>query len=92
MKSFKLGNMGLVGIGEDFVVGYIGGTVLKSRGFGTAQALSLTRVAQGAIGQVLNRRGKARLVPGVIDYIDAVMLEGGRIPLLDELMQLTKVR
>lgn len=90
--GFKLGNMGLTGIAEDFALGYIGGTVLQSRGFGTAQSLALTRVAQGAVGQVLNRRGKARLVPGIIDYIDAVMLEGGRIPILDELMQLTKVR
>lgn len=90
--GFKLGKLGLTGIAEDFAVGYIGGTVLRSRGFSTAQAIPLTRVVQGAAGYALNRRGKARFVPAVIDYFDAVLLEGGRIPLLDELMQLSKVR
>ena len=88
----KFGNMGLMGIAEDFAVGYIGGTVLKSRGFSTAQALTLSKAAYGAAGYALNRRGKSRLIPAIIDYLDAVMLDGGRIPILDEIMQFSKVR
>jgi len=91
-RGFRIGNKGAMGVAEDLAIGYVGATLIRSRGYSTAQSLALTRVAQGVAGKALNRRGKDRLVNGVVDYIDAVMLEGGRIPILDEILQMAKLR
>jgi len=66
-KFFK--NMSGVGAVEDALVGYVGLSVL-SPAYGAAVALPMTRTLQGIAGHALNRRGKGRLMYGIIDLID----------------------
>lgn len=72
---------------EDLIVGYAGTKVIhESQGFSTGRSLALTRVGQGVLGHVGNRRGKRHLVQGVIDYIDLALVEEVPIPILDNLL------
>jgi len=73
---------------EDLVVGYAGGKVIhESQGIATGQAVALTRIGQGLIGHVANRRGKGKLVPGVIDLIDNALIDKVPIPILDDILK-----
>lgn len=66
-KFFK--NMSGVGAVEDALIGYVGLQVLAPS-VGAAAALPLTRTLQGIAGYALNRRGKGRMMYGIIDLID----------------------
>lgn len=72
-----LGNLGAVGALEDLAIGYFGASIFKGMGYPTESALPMTRIAQGAIGMALNRRGKGRLAYGIIDLIDVYLLKRG---------------
>lgn len=73
---------------KDLIVGYAGGKVIKeSQGINTGQAVALTRIGQGLVGHVANRRGKGKLVPGVIDLIDNALIDKVPIPILDGILQ-----
>ena len=69
-KMFR--NIGAVGAAEDVAWGFIGFTLLGQ----TPSALPMTRTIQGITGYVLNRRGKARAIYGVLDLI-SLWLAGG---------------
>lgn len=71
-KSKMLRTMSLEGGVEDIAWGFIGFTVLGK----TATALPMTRAVQGLAGHALDRRGKARLVPAILDLI-TLWLAGG---------------
>ena len=72
-----LGNLGAAGAVEDLAIGYFGTQLFRSMGYPTESALPMARVAQGAIGVALNRRGKGRLAYGIIDLIDVYLLKQG---------------
>ena len=73
---------------EDLIVGYAGGKVIhESQGINTGQAVALTRIGQGLVGHVANRRGKGKLVPGVIDLIDNALIDKVPIPILDDILK-----
>ena len=90
-----LRNMSGVGALEDFGWGWIGFNI-TGRG---AASLPIVRVVQGVQGHVFDRRGKARLIPGLIDLL--VILTSGGIkagkttavarPLSDAGRQLAKI-
>ena len=73
-KFFK--NLGLAGFVEDLAWGYVGMSMLGS----SASGLATTRVIQGIQGHALNRRGKARLIYGLIDLIDLWLLGQYKLP------------
>ena len=64
-KSKMLRTVGLVGAAEDIAWGFVGFNVLGK----TVGALPMTRVIQGVAGHALDRRGKRRLVDGVLDLV-----------------------
>jgi hypothetical protein len=64
--------MSLEGGAEDVAWGFIGFSIFGK----TAVALPMTRVVQGLAGHALDRRGKSRLVPGILDLI-SLWLAGG---------------
>ncbi len=69
-KMFR--NIGAVGAAEDVAWGFMGFQLLGR----TPAALPMTRTIQGITGYVLNRRGKARAIYGVLDLI-SLWLSGG---------------
>ena len=71
-KSKMLRTMSLEGGVEDIAWGFIGFTVLGKN----ATALPMTRTIQGLAAHALDRRGKARLVPAVLDLV-TLWLAGG---------------
>ena len=73
-KFFK--NLGLVGFAEDLAWGYVGMSVLGA----SASGLATTRVIQGIQGHALGRRGKARLIYGIIDLIDLWLMGQYKLP------------
>ena len=90
-KLFK--NLSGAGAIEDLAWGFIGQTVLANQ-VGEAVALPMTRTIQGIVGHALNRRGKGRMIYGIIDLIDLYLVGawGGQIPMLGELTQALKIR
>ena len=84
-----LGNMSLSGAGEDLAWGFAG---LKLLGNDIA-TLPSVRFIQGATGHLMNRRGKSRLVPAIIDLVDLYLAgaTGGEIPLVTQIQQLVKL-
>ena len=72
-----LGTYGVTGAAEDLAIGYFGAQLLASRGYPLEQALPMTRVIQGAAMKALNRRGKGRLVYGIIDLVDVYLIKRG---------------
>ncbi len=86
VKKRLLGNMSLVGVGEDLAWGFAGLTLLGH----DAAVLPSTRFIQGATGMILKRRGKSRLVPALIDLVDLYLAgaTGGKIPLVSQVQQL----
>jgi hypothetical protein len=72
-----LGNYGATGLLEDAAVGFIGSQVFLSMGYPLESALPMARVAQGAAGHALNRRGKGRLAYGLIDLLDVYLIKQG---------------
>ncbi len=82
-KSYKsrargiLGKYGMIGMGEDLAVGYLGSQVLMGMGYPLESALPMTRVVQGAVGKALKRRGAGRLEYGVLDLIDVYLIRQG---------------
>lgn len=77
MAKKVLGNLGATGLLEDAAVGFFGSQVFLSMGYPLESALPMARVAQGAVGKALNRRGKGRLAYGVIDLIDVYLIKKG---------------
>ena len=75
-KFFK--NLGMVGFAEDLAWGYIGMSVLGA----SASGLATTRVIQGIQGHALGRRGKQRLIYGLIDLIDLWLMGQYKLPSL----------
>lgn len=90
-KSKMLRTISLEGGVEDIAWGFIGFTVLGKN----ATALPMTRVVQGLAGHALDRRGKARLVPGILDLITLWLAGGfggnGRIGTSSVVRQLQKI-
>lgn len=74
-KGKMFGSLSGMGVLEDFGWGWIGGTIFKGSG---VQAVPLARIVQGAVGYAANRRGKQRLLYGVIDYIDNYLVHGAK--------------
>ncbi|GAH70123.1 unnamed protein product, partial [marine sediment metagenome] len=72
-----LGNYGASGLLEDLAIGYFGSQLFLGMGYPLESAMPMTRVAQGAIGKALNRRGKGRLAYGLIDLIDVYLIKQG---------------
>lgn len=64
--------VGATGALEDVAWGFIGFQALGNN----VTALPTTRVIQGLAGIALDRRGKSRLVPGILDLI-SIYLAGG---------------
>lgn len=94
-KGKFFGNLSGTGALEDVAWGFIGFNVLG----GSVTALPMTRTIQGIAGHALGRRGKARMIPGILDLI-SIWLAGGfrngaRAPgisgISDALVQLRKV-
>lgn len=87
-KGFLKG-MSAAGAAEDLAWGFVG---LKLIG-ATPTALPSIRVIQGAAGHMLNRRGKSRLIPALIDLVDLWLAgaTGGQVPLVTEVQQLLKL-
>ena len=71
-KTKMLRTMSLEGGVEDIAWGFIGFTVLGKN----ATALPMTRTIQGLAAHALDRRGKARLVPAILDLV-TLWLAGG---------------
>ena len=71
-KGKMLRTISAEGAIEDVGWGFVGFTVLGK----TPTALPMTRVIQGLAGHALDRRGKARLVPGILDLV-TLWLAGG---------------
>ena len=86
-KGSFFGNLSGVGMVEDAAWGYFGLKLLGN----TSSSLPTVRVIQGVAGHALGRRGKGRLVYGLIDLLD-VYLAGARVPVLDSVAQLMKIR
>lgn len=72
-----LGNYGASGLLEDAAIGYFGSQVFMGMGYPLESAMPMTRLAQGALGKALNRRGKGRLAYAVIDLIDVYLIKQG---------------
>lgn len=72
VKTKMLRTMSLEGGVEDIAWGFIGFTILGK----SPAALPMTRTVQGLAAHALDRRGKARLVPGILDLI-SIWLAGG---------------
>ena len=72
-----LGKYGATGLVEDAAIGYLGGNLFMGMGYPLASALPMARVAQGAAGMALNRRGKGRLAYGIIDLMDVYLINKG---------------
>ena len=72
VNSKMLRTMSLEGGVEDIGWGFIGFTLLGK----TPAALPMTRTIQGLAAHALDRRGKARLVPGILDLV-SLWLAGG---------------
>ena len=72
-----LGSYGATGLLEDAAVGFLGSQVFLSMGYPLESALPMARVAQGAIGKALDRRGKGRLAYGLIDLLDVYLIKQG---------------
>ena len=68
------GKLSMAGIIEDVAWGYIGPSFLFG-GLGS-KAVPATRIVQGLAGHLMNRRGKDRLIYGLIDFLDMMLLEG----------------
>lgn len=81
--------MSISGAGEDLAWGFAG---LKLLGNDVA-TLPSVRFIQGATGHLMNRRGKSRLVPALIDLVDLYLAgaTGGEIPLVTQIQQLIKL-
>ena len=73
-KFFK--NLGMVGFAEDLAWGYVGMSLLGANASGLATA----RVIQGIQGHALGRRGKQRLIYGLIDLIDLWLIGQYKLP------------
>ena len=89
-KFFK--NMSLVGAAEGVGWGFVGLNVL---GPTNPASLPITRLVQGVQGHVLGRRGKARLMPAIIDLIDLWLVGQFRMPTIGKtsgITQLLKIR
>ena len=71
-KGKFFGNLSGTGALEDVAWGFIGFSVLGK----TPAALPMTRAVQGIQGHALGRRGKARMIPAIIDLI-SIWLAGG---------------
>ncbi len=70
--SKMLRTVGAIGAAEDIAWGFVGFSMLG----GTPASLPMTRVIQGVAGHALDRRGKRRLVDGILDLV-ALWLAGG---------------
>lgn len=70
-KGKALRTLGTTGALEDLAWGWIGFNVLGK----TPAALPFTRVVQGLAGVAMDRRGKGRLIYGMIDLL-AIYLSG----------------
>ena len=72
-----LGNYGASGLLEDAAIGFFGTSLIMGMGYPMESAMPMARLAQGAAGVALNRRGKGRLPYAVIDLIDVYLLKKG---------------
>jgi hypothetical protein len=72
-----IGKYGMGGLLEDSIIGLVGSSMLMSRGYPLESALPMTRLAQGAIGKAIGRRGAGRLEYAVIDLIDVYLIRKG---------------
>ena len=84
--------MSLVGAAEGVGWGFVGLNVL---GPTNPASLPITRLVQGVQGHVLGRRGKARLMPAIIDLIDLWLVGQFRMPTIGKtsgITQLLKIR
>lgn len=89
-KFFK--NMSLVGAAEGVGWGFVGLSLL---GPANPSSLPITRLVQGVQGHVLGRRGKARLMPAIIDLIDLWLVGMFKMPAIGKtsgIAQFLKVR
>ena len=89
-KFFK--NMSLAGAAEGVGWGFVG---LNMLGTTNPVSLPITRLVQGVQGHVLGRRGKARLMPSIIDLIDLWLVGQFKMPAIGKtsgIAQLLKVR
>lgn len=87
-RMFK--TMGASGALEDFLIGYLGQGFFSGMG---AAALPFTRTLQGISGHALNRRGKGRMMYGILDLIATYAAMGyGLGGIVDELTQVLKIR
>ena len=89
-KFFK--NMSLAGAAEGVGWGFVGLNIL---GPTNPVSLPITRLVQGVQGHVMGRRGKARLMPAIIDLIDLWLVGQFRMPRVGAtsgIAQLLKVR
>ena len=84
-----LGNMSTSGVIEDGAWGFVGLKLLGTR----PTVLPSVRAIQGASAHIMNRRGKSRLVPAIIDLVDLWLAgaTGGQLPLVTEIQQLIKL-
>ena len=84
-----LGNMSTSGVIEDGAWGFVGLKLLGTR----PTVLPSVRAIQGASAHIMNRRGKSRLVPAIIDLVDLWLAgaTGGQLPLVNEIQQLIKL-
>lgn len=71
-KGKFFGNLSGAGALEDVAWGFVGFSVLGR----TPAALPMVRALQGIQGHALGRRGKARMVPAILDLI-SIWLAGG---------------
>lgn len=71
-KGKFFGNLSGAGALEDVAWGTIGFSVLGR----SATAIPMTRAIQGIAAHALDRRGKARMIPGILDLI-SIWLAGG---------------
>lgn len=71
-KGKALRTLGTTGALEDLAWGWIGFNIMGK----SPAALPMTRVVQGLAGIAMDRRGKGRLIYGIIDLI-AIYLSGG---------------
>lgn len=71
-KGKFFGNLSGTGALEDVAWGFIGFSILGK----TPAALPMVRAVQGIQGHALDRRGKARMVPAILDLI-SIWLAGG---------------
>lgn len=78
--------MSTAGAAEDLAWGFVGLKVLGP----TVTSLPSIRAVQGAAGHLMNRRGKSRLIPAIIDLVDLWLAgaTGGQLPLVGDLSRL----